>query len=106
MDIDETKKQHDLTNLTDYFNKYDGDISTHHFKYRCVKLLKAVQESFPNWIILDNKFIIDQTKLPIHECDMKLHSSYSIEQYQKGAFAQLLASKSRVIIIRDSKQEY
>lgn len=95
-----------LTKITDLFIKYDGEISTHEYKHRIVKLSNAVKEDFPNWNILGKLFSVDQTKSPIYETDMKLHSFYSIEQHKKSAFGKMLSESCRVIIVRDGKDQY
>lgn len=102
----DAKGQSSIPNITDYLMKYDGSKETHNFGYIVIKLPKAIQEAFPCWIIFGNKYAVDQTKQLIREEDMKLHSSYSLEQHKKSMFGQLLANKTRVIIVRDAKEEY
>lgn len=95
-----------LTKLTHYFDKYDGEITTHHYKYRIVKLPKAIKEAFPNWFIFENCYSVDESKQYIHESDMKLHSFYSEEQHKNSMFGKFLANKIRLYIIRDAKDQY
>jgi hypothetical protein len=95
-----------LSPMINYFEKYDGEISTHEYKYKIVKLLKAVEEKFPNWNLFGKQFTIDQSKQFIHECDMKLYSFYNIEQHKNSTFGKMLSAKTRVYIIRDAKDQY
>lgn len=95
-----------IHNIVEYFTKYDGEISTHAYKYRTVKLTDAVKEAFPNWNIMGNTFTVDQSKKPIDELDMKLHSSYSIKQHENSVLGKMLAEGHRLIIVRDGKDQF
>ena len=94
--------------VSKYFDKYDGKIETHKYGYRILHLNNAVNDLFPTWEIMGEKYevaIEEETRSPVKvtEQEMNLHSSYSEEQHSKSVFGKLLRDGNRIFIVSDCR---